>query len=188
MNREDISKKADEIVDQAIGYGFAGTRAQILNLVDDATKELEQKLDKASKQIDGLIHATHESAAEIERYKVEVAHLAGVITSHKDTIRGMERDAIDANLQLSAIKAAIGFQSCGCSQLIEEILAALPQGSENRSQATQKCVDCGKAGPDVILGVCRTCDGPKHTEKRKDDCCGCLFRHSDPKCSCECHV
>jgi hypothetical protein len=75
----------------------------------------------------------------------------------------MIRRAYDAELQLSAIKAAIGLQSCGCSQLIEEILAALPQGSENRLSVEGKpgdvCGPCGVAHP-VAEKRIDLCDAP----------------------------
>ena len=69
MDRNAISQKVDQIVDQAIGYGFAGTRAQILNLVDDALAEKSLLLESAQQALAREAAGAGMLQAEIEKWK-----------------------------------------------------------------------------------------------------------------------
>lgn len=164
----DISKKADEIVDQAIGYGFAGTRAQILNLVADALAEQTQKLDSMTYQKN--LHEAQlgetqkqlaKALAEVERLKFELdIQKTGGALLGEDRERAIEQRKA-AELQNDETKRLLADKTVALMRILGAFKRGTPPG--------HKFCDCAKC--DDLYRACQTVNPyemPSVAEARAD--------------------
>lgn len=170
----DISKKADEIVDQAIGYGFAGTRAQILNLVADVVAEERQKLETSQADVRNLRRLMgHWSTVDLAlKWQEQVLSELEATKLQNDLMR-RTLDNIARNAK-SDFVAHGAFGVSAIAMVAAKCLKDIEEGLERRSDA--------KPVAHVLAPEerCNSTYGAYQCSREKDHC-GCHIWYPNPE-------